>query len=49
MKIDIINKRKKGKKETMMNLPSDETLYKILIFLLSAMVILGIIFDTDFN
>lgn len=32
-----------------MRLPSDETLYKILLFLLFGMVILGIIFDTDFS
>jgi hypothetical protein len=32
-----------------MRLPSNETLYKILLFLLFSMVILGILFDTDFN
>jgi len=32
-----------------MRLPSDEILYKILIFLLFGMVILGILFDTNFN
>jgi len=32
-----------------MRLPSDKTLYKILLFLLFGMVILGILFDTDFN
>ena len=32
-----------------MRLPSDRTLYKILLFLLFGMVILGILFDTDFN
>ena len=32
-----------------MRLPSNETLYKILLFLLFGMVILGILFDTDFN
>lgn len=32
-----------------MRLPSDKTLYKILLFLLFGMVVLGILFDTDFN
>lgn len=32
-----------------MQLPSDETLSKLLIFLLSLMVILGILFDTDYS
>jgi hypothetical protein len=32
-----------------MKLPSNNTLYKILMFLLFGMVILGILFDTDFN
>ena len=32
-----------------MRLPSNDTLYKILIFLLFGMVVLGILFDTDFN
>lgn len=32
-----------------MKLPSDEKLYHILLFLLFGMVILGIIFDTDFS
>ena len=32
-----------------MRLPSDETLYKILLFLLFGIVILGIMFDTDFS
>ena len=32
-----------------MRLPSDETLYKIFIFLLALMVVLGILFDTDYN
>ncbi len=32
-----------------MKLPSDHTLYKIFIFLLVLMVVLGILFDTDYN
>ena len=32
-----------------MRLPSDNTLYKIMMFLLFAMVVLGLLFDTDFN
>jgi len=32
-----------------MRLPSDETLYKIFIFLLVLYVILGILFDTNYN
>jgi hypothetical protein len=32
-----------------MKLPSDNTLYKIFIFLLVLMVVLGILFDTDYN
>ena len=32
-----------------MRLPSDNTLYKILIFLLVLMVVLGILFDTDYS
>jgi hypothetical protein len=32
-----------------MRLPSDETLYKIFIFLLVLFVILGILFDTNYN
>ena len=32
-----------------MKLPEEETLYKIMLFLLFGMVILGILFDTDFN
>gem|GEM_PF-1106079 len=32
-----------------MKLPSDNTLYKIFIFLLVLMVTLGILFDTDYN
>ena len=32
-----------------MKLPKEETLYKIMLFLLFGMVILGILFDTDFN
>jgi len=32
-----------------MRLPSDNTLYKIFIFLLFLMVILGILFDTEFS
>ena len=32
-----------------MRLPSDDTLYKTLIFLLVLMVVLGIVFDTDYN
>ena len=32
-----------------MKLPSDKTLYRILMFLLFGMVILGILFDTDYN
>ena len=32
-----------------MRLPSDKTLYKIMMFLLFGMVILGILFDTDFH
>lgn len=32
-----------------MRLPSNDTLYKVLIFLLTLMVILGILFDTDYN
>ena len=32
-----------------MKLPSEETLYKIMLFLLFGSVILGILFDTNFN
>lgn len=32
-----------------MQLPSEEKLYKIMIFLLILMVVLGILFDTDYN
>jgi len=32
-----------------MRLPSDETLYRIMLFLLFGGVILGILFDTNFN
>ena len=32
-----------------MRLPSDNTLYKVLIFLLVLMVVLGILFDTDYS
>jgi hypothetical protein len=32
-----------------MRLPSNATLYKIFIFLLILMVVLGILFDTDYN
>ena len=32
-----------------MKLPSDDTLYKIFVFLLVLMVILGILFDTDYR
>lgn len=32
-----------------MKLPSEETLYKIMIFLLSLFVLLGILFDTHYN
>ena len=32
-----------------MKLPSDEILYKIFVFLLLLMVILGILFDTDYR
>ena len=32
-----------------MRLPSDEMLSKIFIFLLFLMVILGLLFDTDYN
>lgn len=32
-----------------MRLPSDETLYKIFIFLLVLYVILGILFDTNYH
>jgi len=32
-----------------MRLPSDKTLYRILLFLLFGMVILGLIFDTDLS
>jgi hypothetical protein len=32
-----------------MRLPSDKTLYKIFIFLLVLYVILGILFDTNYN
>ena len=32
-----------------MKLPSENTLYKIMIFLLFLMVALGLIFDTDFG
>jgi len=32
-----------------MQLPSNETLYKIMITLLFGMVILGLLFDTDFS
>lgn len=36
-------------KELLMRLPSDENLYKLLVFLLMLMVALGIFFDTDYN
>lgn len=32
-----------------MKLPGEDTLYKIFIFLLVLMVILGILFDTDYS
>ncbi len=32
-----------------MRLPNDNTLYKIFIFLLVLMVVLGILFDTDYS
>ena len=32
-----------------MRLPSNKTLYQIMLFLLFGMVILGILFDTDFR
>jgi hypothetical protein len=32
-----------------MKLPSNDTLYQIFIFLLFLMVILGILFDTDYS
>ncbi len=32
-----------------MKLPSDATLYKVFIFLLILMVVLGILFDTDYS
>lgn len=32
-----------------MRLPSEYTLYKIFIFLLLLMVVLGILFDTDYS
>lgn len=32
-----------------MKLPSEDTLYRIFIFLLMLMVILGILFDTDYS
>lgn len=32
-----------------MRLPTDENLYKLLIFVLMLMVVLGIVFDTDYN
>lgn len=32
-----------------MRLPDDDTLYKILVFLLVLMVLLGILFDTNYN
>jgi hypothetical protein len=32
-----------------MKLPSDQTLYKLFVFLLVLMVILGILFDTNYN
>ncbi len=32
-----------------MRLPSDKTLYRILVFLLMLMVVLGILFDTEYN
>jgi len=32
-----------------MKLPSEDTLYKIFVFLLVLMVILGILFDTDYR
>jgi hypothetical protein len=32
-----------------MQLPEDETLYKIMIFLLVLTVALGIVFDTNYN
>jgi len=31
-----------------MKLPSEQTLYQIMIFLLILMVVLGILFDTDY-
>ena len=32
-----------------MSLPSEKTLYRIMVFLLFLSVILGILFDTDYN
>jgi len=32
-----------------MRLPSNKTLYQIMLFLLFGMVIIGILFDTDFS
>lgn len=32
-----------------MKLPSEDTLYKLLIFLLTLTVVLGILFDTNYN
>jgi len=32
-----------------MRLPSNDTLYKTMIFLLVLFVVLGILFDTDYN
>lgn len=32
-----------------MRLPSEASLYKTMIFLLALMVVLGILFDTDYN
>jgi len=44
-KIQYTNK----KQRFIMRLPSNDTLYTILIFLLTLMVVLGILFDTDYN
>jgi len=32
-----------------MKLPSEQTLYRVMLFLLSLMVVLGILFDTEYN
>jgi len=32
-----------------MQLPSEETLYRMVVFLLILMVVLGILFDTDYS